>query len=181
MSGSFRYRRSDPTEDVCGPHRNGGSFIHYEGLCNPRPAGFREGIRAFRPLQLARGSSPQDLITARDHIPSPLEAPRHFQPHLAGDCLQVSGESPIPSRSSARSDDDGSAARSDDDGSAARSDDDGSAARSDDDGSVARSDDDGSATRGDEDASVRGDDGSAARGFPRPAKGRETRAFGGLG
>ncbi len=56
---------------------------------------------------------------------------------------------------------------------------DGSAARGDDD--AAARDDDGFATRGDDDAAAHGKDGSTTRGFPRPAKGRETRAFGGLG
>ncbi len=72
---------------------------------------------------------------------------------------------------------DGSAARGDDD--AAACDDDGFAARGDD--ATAARDDEGSVARGDDDAAAHGKDGSTTRGFPRPAKGRETRAFGGLG
>ncbi len=71
----------------------------------------------------------------------------------------------------------GSAARGED-GSASRGDDD--AAARDDEGSVARGDDD-AADHGDDDAAARGKDGSATRGFPRPSKGRGTRAFGGPG
>ncbi len=57
---------------------------------------------------------------------------------------------------------------------------DGSATRGDDD-AAARGDDD-TAARNDEGSVARGDDDdAAARGFPRPAKGRGTRAFGGPG
>ncbi len=55
---------------------------------------------------------------------------------------------------------------------------DGSAARGDD--AAATRDDEGSVARGD-DAAAHGEDGSTTRGFPRPAKGRDTRAFGGPG
>ncbi len=48
-----------------------------------------------------------------------------------------------------------------------------------DDGSTARGNK-GSVARGDV-ASAHGEDGSTTRGFPRPAKGRDTRAFGGPG
>ncbi len=64
------------------------------------------------------------------------------------------------------------------DGSAARGEDD--AATRGDDAAAAR-DDEGSVARGDDDAAAHGEDGSITRGFPRPAKGRETRAFGGPG
>ncbi len=49
-----------------------------------------------------------------------------------------------------------------------------------DDAAAAR-DDEGSVARSDDDAAAHSEDGSTTRGFPRPAKGRETRAFGGPG
>ncbi len=55
--------------------------------------------------------------------------------------------------------------------------DDGSAARGDD--AAAAHDDEGSVAHSDDDAAAHGEDGSTTRGFPGPAKGRDTRAFGG--
>ncbi len=54
------------------------------------------------------------------------------------------------------------------------------AAARDDDGFAARGDD-AAAARDDEGSVARGDDDAATHGFPRPANGRETRAFGGPG
>ncbi len=94
----------------------------------------------------------------------------------AADISSPQGRFGDPQPAAARGED-GSATRGDDD--AAARDDDGFAARGDD--AAAACDDEGSVARGDDDAAAHGKDGSTTRGFPRPAKGRETRAFGGPG
>ncbi len=93
---------------------------HFISLAAKNPGGVHQGICAACPRQLPQRGRPQDAVPARDFISLADSAPRHLQPWLEGGGYQVSGESPILSRSPAR-DDDGFTAR-DDEHSAARGD-----------------------------------------------------------